>query len=293
MYDRHLATFIQVADSGSFLNASEKLYVSANAVTKQINLLESDLGLTLFIRSNQGLTLTASGHLIYEEAKKMIRHSNMVLRKAKELESNQESIIRVGVSLMNPASILLELWDKASAQHPNIQLQIVPFEDTEPAFLQVLNALGETIDLVVCPYQTTYWGDRYRSFHLKDIPVCVTCSRNHKLAKKPRLSLDDLYGETLIAPKRGLNKSIDMVRDELEQHPQIQFEDVELTDFAFFNRLAASEKLSLSYECWSNVHPLLMTIPVNWAYTSPYGLIYTKDPSRDVLEFIMAIGKVE
>lgn len=45
MYDRHLDTFIQVADSGSFLKASEKLFISANAVTKQINLLENDLGI--------------------------------------------------------------------------------------------------------------------------------------------------------------------------------------------------------------------------------------------------------
>ena len=51
MYDRHLDTFLEVADSGSFLKASERLYISANAVTKQINLLESDLGVKLFSRS--------------------------------------------------------------------------------------------------------------------------------------------------------------------------------------------------------------------------------------------------
>ena len=53
MYDRHLDTFLEVADSGSFLKASERLYISANAVTKQINLLESDLGVKLFSRSRQ------------------------------------------------------------------------------------------------------------------------------------------------------------------------------------------------------------------------------------------------
>lgn len=61
MYDRHLDTFVQVADSGSFLKASEKLYISANAVTKQINLLENDLGVRLFQRSTQGLALTEAG----------------------------------------------------------------------------------------------------------------------------------------------------------------------------------------------------------------------------------------
>ena len=76
MYDPHLETFIKVADSGSFLKASEKLYVSANAVTKQINLLEDRLGVKLFRRSTQGLVLTEAGKLIYTEAKKLIRHTN-------------------------------------------------------------------------------------------------------------------------------------------------------------------------------------------------------------------------
>ena len=128
MYDRHLDTFVKVADCDSFLGASEKLYISANAVTKQINLLESDLGVKLFHRSKQGLILTEAGKLIYTEAKKMIRHTNSVLQKARELEKRQEYVIRIGVSLMNPATILLEQWSKASAQHPSIRLDVVPFE---------------------------------------------------------------------------------------------------------------------------------------------------------------------
>lgn len=70
MYNRHLDTFIQTADAGSFLKASERMYISANAVTKQINLLEDHLGLKLFVRSPQGLALTEAGQLIYAEAKR-------------------------------------------------------------------------------------------------------------------------------------------------------------------------------------------------------------------------------
>ena len=69
MYDRHLDTFVKVADCGSFLKASEGLYISANAVTKQISLLENDLGVKLFQRSTRGLVLTEAGKLIYTEAK--------------------------------------------------------------------------------------------------------------------------------------------------------------------------------------------------------------------------------
>lgn len=111
-------------------------------------------------RSPQGLTLTPAGELIYTEAKKLIQHSNTVLRKARALERPKETVIRVGVSLMNPANTLLELWARASERFPNIRLEVVPYEDTVPAFLEVLDHMGEKIDLISCPYTTTYWGDR-------------------------------------------------------------------------------------------------------------------------------------
>lgn len=293
MYDRHLDTFIQVADCGSFLKASEQLYVSANAVTKQINLLEQDLGIKLFHRSNQGLTLTDAGRLIYEESKKMIRHTNKILQKAKEMEEKKEIVIRVGVSLMNSANILLQEWHKASSFYPNFRLEVVPFHDTVPAFTDVLEHLGEKIDLISCPYQTNYWGDRYQSFHFKDLPLCIACSQNHRLAGKELLTIKDLYGEHLFMSKRGITSSLDPLRDELEkQHPQIQIHDMEYIDLAFFNHLISSSDLLVSADCWSGVHPLLATIPVDWEYVLPYGLIYSKTPSKEILQFIMALGNV-
>ena len=194
MYDRHLDTFIQVADSGSFLKASERMYISANAVTKQINLLEERLELKLFLRSPQGLVLTDAGKMIYDEARKMIRHSEAVLRKARSLGENREYVIHIGASLMNPAGALLEPWSRAARQYPNIRLEIVPFEDTVAAFTEVLDHLGEKIDVIACPYDTNYWGDRYQSLHLRDLPLCVACARSHPLAAKEQLTLRDLYG---------------------------------------------------------------------------------------------------
>lgn len=61
MYNRHLETFIAVADLGSFSKAAEVLYISSTAVIKQINLLEQELGLTLFERTHKGIKLTKAG----------------------------------------------------------------------------------------------------------------------------------------------------------------------------------------------------------------------------------------
>jgi DNA-binding transcriptional LysR family regulator len=293
MYNRHLKTFIQVADSGSFMKAAEAMYISANAVTKQINLLESHLNLKLFERSTQGLILTDSGKLIYSEAKKLIRHSDSVLRKAQELEQQKPAVIRVGVSLMNPVNLLMRQWTKASEKYPNMKLEVVPFEDTVDRFNQILDNLGKTVDLIPCPYQNDYWGDRYNSFHLMDLPVCVSFARTHPLAEKTKLTMEDLHGENLILKKNVCYPNGRRLYDDfMERHPQIHLVDVDYYEFNTFNQIVSNNSFILSAECWSNVHPLLTTVPLELDYRVPYGLIYSKEPSKEVLQFIMALGQV-
>lgn len=55
MYNPQLETFIKVADAGSFNKAAEESYITPTAVIKQINLLESSLGVKLFERTHRGL----------------------------------------------------------------------------------------------------------------------------------------------------------------------------------------------------------------------------------------------
>lgn len=293
MYDRHLDAFIQVADCGSFLKASQRLFISANAVTKQVNLLEERLGVKLFARTARGVALTEAGKLVYDEGKKLIRHSDAVTRRARELGGPRQYVIRVGVSLMNPANFLLEQWGKAAAQYPNLRLEMAPFEDTVQAFQEVLDHLGEKIDVISCPYDTDAWGDRYRSLHLRDLPLCVACAKSHPLAARGRLAVRDLYGQTVWISARGTgHRSMDRARDELERHPEIRLKDCSYLNLGGFNQLAASGDLAISAPCWSGVHPLLATIPVEWGQTLPFGLIFAKDPPDEVAQFVLAVGRL-
>ena len=84
MYNHQLDTFIKVADSGSFNKASEELYVSPNAVMKQINLLENSLGFDLFVRTHRGVQLTAAGESLYRDAKYLIQYAKDSVERAEK-----------------------------------------------------------------------------------------------------------------------------------------------------------------------------------------------------------------
>ena len=52
-----------------------------------------------------------------------------------------------------------------------------------------------------------------------------------------------------------------------------------------FNRCIETGNVLLILECWQDVHPALVSIPVKWEYSSPYGLLYALNPPDDVMQF--------
>lgn len=70
-------------------------------------------------------------------------------------------------------------------------------------------------------------------------------------------------------------------------HPRIHIEDTQqFYDLSVFNRCAETGNVLLTLECWQDVHPGLVSIPVDWDYSIPYGLLYSLDAPEDVLQFV-------
>lgn len=63
---KKLRALIAIAETGSVSRAAELLHIVQPAVSKQLRLLEEDLGAALFTRGRRGMELTASGQLMVE-----------------------------------------------------------------------------------------------------------------------------------------------------------------------------------------------------------------------------------
>jgi DNA-binding transcriptional LysR family regulator len=61
--------FYSVAECGNISKAANELYISQPAISKSIRKLEDSLGVTLFVRSSRGVTLTEEGMLLFEHVK--------------------------------------------------------------------------------------------------------------------------------------------------------------------------------------------------------------------------------
>ena len=294
MYNPQLETFISVADAGSFNKAAEQLYITPPAVIKQINLLESSLGLELFVRTHRGLKLTASGKSLYKDAKYVIQYCKESVERAKRAMEEEQNVIRIGTSPMTPAQVLVELWPKIHEQCEDIKFQIIPFENTPENAREILKNLGQNIDIVAGIFDETMLQYRQcEGQELFEVPICCACSVHRRLAEKDSLKIEDLYGEKLLLMRPGWSHYVDMLREDLEEnHPDITIVDFDFYNVDIFNRCENSDDLLMAIDNWKSVHPLLKILRVDWDYQIPFGLLYSKEPTDTVKRFLKAASAV-
>lgn len=237
MYNPQLDTFIRVAEAGSFSKAAQESFITPTAVIKQMNLLESRLGLTLFHRSHQGLSLTRAGRSLLADARHIVQYSQESIARARVAERGEKRIIRVGVSLMTPSTPLTKLWPKVKERCPGMSLQVVTFENT-PSAARGLANLGQDMDIVVGIFDDAFLKERgCLGLELSREPLGCAVPVDSELAKRDIVTFDDLHNHSLMLIRRGWNTEIDRVRDEiLLHHPQIALVDFPQYRVEVFNR---------------------------------------------------------
>lgn len=292
MYNSQLKALVCVADCGSFSKAAEKLFLSPTAIMKQINALEEHLQLKLLDRTPRGVYLTEAGRSIYKDSQCFFEFSKDAIARAHKIAGTVKTTFRVGTSMLNPCKVLMELWHEMSDEFSGYTLQIVPFEDDRTTILSEIKSLGKKFDFFVGARDAKAWGKYSNFYKLGEYRMCCAVPKNHPLAKQKILKLQQLYGECVMMGARGESQSVDNVRNELEKHSQITIQDVsDFYDIEVFNECEHKNNILLTLECWKEIHPSFVTIPVHWQFTIPYGILYPLNPNSDIENFIKKLSQ--
>ena len=196
---RSLNTFIQVAESGSFTRAGEKLGYSQPTISVQIKQLESELGIKLFDRIGHTIRLTEKGHdiLIYAQ---QICH----MCQAMEQESNRHDELRGTIRLAMGDSMCSVLINRAfplfREQFPHISLKVIPAGTDEMFRLLDHN----DVDLV-CTLDKHIYNTNYVIADEEKVGVHFVASTENPLAKRPVLTLEDLLSQPFFLTEKGMS----------------------------------------------------------------------------------------
>lgn len=212
----NLKCFILVAENLSFSRAAEALYISQPAVTKQINTLEEELGVALFIRSTRYVKLTPAGMSFYKDAKDIVQKSQLAVSRLQKQNTDFDSI-SIGLSSNIALFYLSPLLKKYYAAYPDVRPHIEVY-----GYKIILNLFLENkLDLLF--YYTDNMSRKtsvqYQELE-KDHMSCLLPA-GHPLAAKEKIMPEDLTEENIIACN-PLNAPLSIASFQqklLQQHP--------------------------------------------------------------------------
>jgi len=117
-------TFLEVAKEGSITKVSAKLYLTQQAVSKQIQSIEKDLNLKLFNRANNSIVLTKDGQeLVGNLSAPYEKINEYILKQQGDLKSSH-GVIKIGISVQSTRNKYLDLISSFKGQFPNVKFEI-------------------------------------------------------------------------------------------------------------------------------------------------------------------------
>ena len=119
-----LRTFVTVAETGNLTQASERLFTSQPAVSAHVKALEEELGLILFERTSRGMRLTDKGLILRQHAQSVLDSSNDLKIKAKSLQNELSSRLRIGLNSDTQYLRLVDWHTKLMTQHPHLKIEL-------------------------------------------------------------------------------------------------------------------------------------------------------------------------
>ena len=291
MLSHQLQVFLKAAECGSFTKASAQLLITPASVMKHIDTLEARLGITLFLRSKAGLQLTPAGQSLYKDAAKLYSAAQSAVSRAKNAAFAGGITIRVGSSLLNPSNVLTTLWAPLHDKYPQYRFRIIPFEDTKEQIIPLMASLGERIDLLIGAFNSNTMYGHANYLILGSYNLCVAVPKKHPLARKKVLIFADLYGGSLLTVTGGDSEIITSFNETVQkQHPQINLIGTGYYyDMETFNTCEQSGIPMLTLDAWADVHPSLVTLPLDCGVKVSYGIMYAKKPAPEISGFLQII----
>jgi DNA-binding transcriptional LysR family regulator len=194
---QRLRVFTEVIERGSFSAAAEALSYSQSAVSQAIATLEGEAGASLIERDRRGVRPTHAGAALAGHAEGILARMEAAEAELAAIAGARGGRLRIASFPTAGATLLPLAIARFSASHPGVDVTLA---EGEPEEIAPRLRAGE-FDLVLL-FEFEGVGERLgagmRRFELLDDPLHLAVPRDHRLAGRKRLRLDDLSGEAWV-----------------------------------------------------------------------------------------------
>jgi len=189
-------TFLAVATFGGFHRAAEALRVSQQAVSSRIKALEASLGVMLFVRSRNTLTLSTAGRVLRPYAEQLLKTASVARQAVHELQPGSDTPLQIAAGLSISVYFLPDVLKRFQQAFPRLNISIRPGHSKE-VLEMVLNEEAE-IGLA-----RSLQHPEVETISLRDDPLILVAYPSLKLGKSRRARLEQVASWPLIFYERG------------------------------------------------------------------------------------------
>lgn len=200
---RLLQSFLTLAEELNFVRAAARLGISQPAVSQQIARLEDMLGVELVDRTRRQVALTVAGRTLVPEAEELIRRWTVTSALARRAASGQLGAVTMGFVDAAAFSTLPDLLSAFAARYPDVLLSLHSMVSHQ----QVDELRAGRIDVALMrPWQGQ---EDFETLLLKEERYVVALGKDHHLAGKAAIAIEDLRDQPFIAATRSKARYID------------------------------------------------------------------------------------
>jgi DNA-binding transcriptional LysR family regulator len=117
-----LRCFVAVAEELHFGRAAKRLFMTQPPLSRQIQLLEHDLGVELLERSSRQVHLSAAGHSFLRDARQILAFAQQASTSAQRVARGEAGRLTLGFTAVSAYSMIPQLLAQAQHALPNVDL---------------------------------------------------------------------------------------------------------------------------------------------------------------------------
>jgi DNA-binding transcriptional LysR family regulator len=117
-------SFCQLVDKGSFTGAAGAEEVSPSAISKRIDWLEKQLGLTLFVRTTRQVNLTEIGQEFLPKARSLLKQFDSMVSDTQQIATQPSGLLKISATLAVGSALLMPIIEDFLLKYPALKIQL-------------------------------------------------------------------------------------------------------------------------------------------------------------------------
>jgi len=199
---RQLRYFVAIVEEGSLSRAAARLHVSQPPLSMQLKALESEIGATLLVRGNRGVTPTAAGLAFYEEVQSVLVRLEQARQRARQVHEGEFGVLAVGFVSIADYSILPPALKQFRARYPQVEVQLQ--ELTTDAQIRELRAGRLDLAIGLAPVDET----DLEFVRLRREALVLAAPSGHAALAADAVDLRALARDSFIVPPRDIGPGL-------------------------------------------------------------------------------------